>query len=326
MPYPNALNPNPSLNALANVRMLQRPEESYMRQQFPGTYGFLGGLMGTAPAEMQGSVLDPNTAAVRQGASYGYLPGLVGSSVPLGKAGAGLGMLAGMARGVGKADEALAAVQSAKRFNNSALTGNVFPQEEALRLAQQRATLPVEQYGLGLPAGNTPEQRAAAMGFDVNNPLYHATDVDFSSIIPSVRGKIGAGVYTSPSAKYTEKYAGENARIMPLVGRGKFADEDIRINIADQIRQELANKNPNFSVQEWKTKNNQTLKDLGYAGADMDKERLIFNPENLRSRFAAFDPFRKTAAIAAAAGLAAPDLLAGQVQPQTRQFDNSALK
>lgn len=107
MPYPNALNPNPSLNALANVRMLQRPEESYMRQQFPGTYGFLGGLMGTAPAEMQGSVLDPNTAAVRQGASYGYLPGLVGSSVPLGKAGAGLGMLAGMARGVGKADEAL---------------------------------------------------------------------------------------------------------------------------------------------------------------------------------------------------------------------------
>jgi hypothetical protein len=108
MPYPiNALNQNPSRNALANVRILQRPEEPYMRQQFPGTYGFLGGLMGTAPDEMQGSVLDPNTAAVRQGASYGYLPGLIASNVPMGKAGAGLGALAGMARGVGKTDEAL---------------------------------------------------------------------------------------------------------------------------------------------------------------------------------------------------------------------------
>lgn len=110
MPYPiNALNQNPSRNALANVRILQRPEEPYMRQQFPGTYGFLGGLMGTAPDEMQGSVLDPNTAAVRQGASYGYLPGLIASNVPIGKAGAGLGALAGMAERVGglKAVEAL---------------------------------------------------------------------------------------------------------------------------------------------------------------------------------------------------------------------------
>jgi hypothetical protein len=38
------------------------------------------------------------------------------------------------------------------------------PQQAALDLAQQRAALPVEQGGLGLPAGNTAEQRAAAMG------------------------------------------------------------------------------------------------------------------------------------------------------------------
>jgi Large polyvalent protein associated domain 23 len=36
----------------------------------------------------------------------------------------------------------------------------------------------------------------------------------------------------------------------------------------------------------------------------------IFNPDNLRSRFAAFDPWRRNAAIAAAMGVAAPDLLA----------------
>ena len=36
----------------------------------------------------------------------------------------------------------------------------------------------------------------------------------------------------------------------------------------------------------------------------------IFNPDNIRSRFAAFDPWRRNAAIAAAMGVAAPDLLA----------------
>ena len=36
----------------------------------------------------------------------------------------------------------------------------------------------------------------------------------------------------------------------------------------------------------------------------------VFNPDLVRSRFAAFDPFRKTAATAAAMGVAAPDLLA----------------
>jgi hypothetical protein len=37
---------------------------------------------------------------------------------------------------------------------------------------------------------------------------------------------------------------------------------------------------------------------------------VTFDPDQIRSRFAAFDPFRKDAAIAAAMGVAAPDLLA----------------
>ena len=86
-----------------------------------------------------------------------------------------------------------------------------YPQQAALDLAQQRAALPVEQGGLGLPATNTPDMRAAAMGFDVNNPLYHATDVDFASIRPSLQGKLGAGVYVSPSSQYAEKYTSLNA-------------------------------------------------------------------------------------------------------------------
>lgn len=76
--YTNALAPRPS-NSLAygprnlmGTQMLQGPSESYLRQQFPGLYGFLGGVTGTEPSQMGGSVLDPNTAAVRQGAEYGF--------------------------------------------------------------------------------------------------------------------------------------------------------------------------------------------------------------------------------------------------------------
>ena len=196
------------------------------------------------------------------------------------------------------------------------------PQEEALRLAQQRAALPVSQGGLGLPAGNTAQQRAQAMGFDVNKPLYHATDAatDFDAFMVSPKGKLGAGVYTSPVAKYTEKYAGEDARIMPLVGRGKFTTEDERIAVFDAIRQQLVDQNPNFSMQELKDKLLQELKRQGFSGSDMDKERVVFDPENLRSRFAAFDPFRKTAATAAALGVAAPNLLAAENKNDINQL------
>jgi len=126
MPISNALIQSAPRNKLMDAQML-RPtgDGSYLRQQFPQIYGFLGGLAGTAPDEMAGSVLDPNTAAVRQAAAYSYLPGLVASSAPLGKAGAGLGMLAGITKGAGKAEEALAAAKGAQQFNNSALaSGN----------------------------------------------------------------------------------------------------------------------------------------------------------------------------------------------------------
>jgi len=199
-----------------------------------------------------------------------------------------------------------------------------YPQQAALDLAQQRAALPVEQGGLGLPATNTPDMRAAAMGFDVNNPLYHATDVDFASIRPSLQGKLGAGVYVSPSSQYAEKYtslnAAGNARVLPLVARGKLADDDVAMNIAESIRQEMAAQNPNFSVAEWKKRTTQALADAGYAGRNMSGlESVITDPSNVRSRFAAFDPFRKDVATATAMGVALPDLLAQPIN----QYQNS---
>ena len=70
-------------NLLANVQQLQRPAEPYLRQQYPEVYGGLGGLLGMAPDEMAGSILDPNTARVRAGAQIGFPIGTAAQVAPL---------------------------------------------------------------------------------------------------------------------------------------------------------------------------------------------------------------------------------------------------
>ena len=69
-------------NLLANVQQLQRPAEPYLRQQYPEVYGGLGGLLGMAPDEMAGSILDPNTARVRAGAQIGFPVGTAAQVLP----------------------------------------------------------------------------------------------------------------------------------------------------------------------------------------------------------------------------------------------------
>ena len=199
---------------------------------------------------------------------------------------------------------------------------SLYPQQAALDLAQQRAALPVSEGGLGLPANNTPMDRARAMGFDT--PLYHATDVDFTSINPSVKGKYGAGVYTATTPKYAEIYAqGENARTLPLMARGKLASDDERIAIADQMLEQYQAKE-GMDVPLWKKMTKEELANRGYTGVSIGKERLIFNPSDLRSRFAAFDPFRKDVATATAMGVALPDLLAAEPTPEELQRRQSS--
>jgi hypothetical protein len=82
-------------NLLANTRQLQGPAEPYLRQQYPEVYGALGGLLGIAPDEMAGSVLDPNTARVRAGAEYGFPVGTAAQVLPMAKPAQAAAMAAG---------------------------------------------------------------------------------------------------------------------------------------------------------------------------------------------------------------------------------------
>lgn len=52
----------------------------------------------------------------------------------------------------------------------------------------------------------------------------------------------------------------------------------------------------------------------GESPAGMTDIYALMSPDQIRSRFAAFDPWRKTAATAAAMGVAAPDLLASELR------------
>lgn len=270
-----------------------------------------------------------------------------------------------------------------------------FPQEEAMRLAQQRAALPVEQGGLGLLPNNTAQQRADAMfPFDV----YHGTNADIQVMNTAGKGKTsGAGAFVNDNPLAAETYVNasgggniipmrmskeglldvnakgrnwadiETNTLAPKAGKKRYSLDEMELQKNDvtstdelgMIAKDLLGlqgvniKNvkdlgPNshiFRAKEYlqdkygivpdETWSNVTGNQFGEARDYMDKlyksqkstVTAVQDPDLLRSRFAAFDPFRRTAATAAAMGVAAPDLLA-QEQPviTQQQIDDELAK
>jgi hypothetical protein len=248
----------------------------------------------------------------------------------------------------------MATLQAARAARQAALTGKVLPvglsteavggmgflrpgvaapQEEALRLAQQRAALPPSQGGLGLPPNNTAEQRAAAMGFDVD--LLHGTAKDFPSFDLSKAGtntrQAGdeLGIFSTSKPFLANDYA-------QIASRGGWANRTepggavvypLKANLENPKRFDTASSfyreaDQKAAVQELGKWRND-LQGQGYDSVivrpDLE-EVVVFSPDQLRSRFAAFDPFRKTAATAAAMGVATPDLLASESNDDINQM------
>jgi len=122
----------------------------------------------------------------------------------------------------------------------------VAPQAEAMRLAQQRAALPVEQHGLGLPPGNTPQMRADAMGAV---DRYHGSLYDIkkpSMSKASTEAHAGQGFYSTVSPKDASiNYANINGPdVMAKVERGfenivdgDYGSREFR-RIQDRLRDE----------------------------------------------------------------------------------------
>jgi hypothetical protein len=207
-------------------------------------------------------------------------------------------------------------------MGRTGMTLNAAPQDEALRLAQQRAALPVKQGGLGLPADNTPAQRAAAMGFDTD--VYHGTTNDFNKFAgrhPTYAAEEPriADIYANATTRHMSLNRPINAgpNIMPLkLGGKEFSVSDLgeggggwySDNLAEALgiprARGAVNELPNYGIDRLK------VTDMGDLGGVQTQHMIPSGSDNIRSRFAAFDPWRRNSALAAALGVAAPDLLA----------------
>jgi hypothetical protein len=196
-----------------------------------------------------------------------------------------------------------------------------YPQQEALRLAQERASLPVKQGGLGLPKDNTPQMRAQAMGFE-GGWAHGSPNPNITTLKPSITGAQGEGVYATNYLPEANTYAMQNegATNYPL-----FINKQNALNVGQNnpydilgfdLQGQLAEKGKNAIIStqqetpEWLIKNGVPFMP--------SREHYVSMPENFRSRFAAFDPFRKDVATATAMGVLAPDLLAAQQDPYSQ--------
>ena len=142
--------------------------------------------------------------------------------------------------------------------------------EKAHLLAQQRAALPVNQRGLGLAPDNTAMDRARAMGFDVDNPVYHGTGADIEAFDLSRSGsasgaeQYGTGVYTTTNPTLASGYANstvQNANVMPLLTRmsNPISDETAKKLTKAQIKK-IIEQSPDLDEQLW------NYGDVGYEG------------------------------------------------------------
>jgi len=170
--------------------------------------------------------------------------------------------------------------------------------EKAQKIASKNAeTL------LGLPKGNTAMDRARAMGYDT--PAYHGTNADISSFIPSDIGTYGAGVYTAKNPEIAEGYFQDfvNANTMPLlIKQGKAKQFE---SFGDYINQKGTGRTTYSYGDDLRNAGYNSLNVKFYPEGDI-REYNSFNPQNIRSRFAAFDPARANEPDLLAATMAFP--------------------
>jgi len=208
------------------------------------------------------------------------------------------------------------------KYGNSTPKKPLTEFEQAHATAQRNAALPVEKGGLGLPADNTAMDRARAMGFDVDNPVYHGTDKAFDEF------------------KNTPNFFSENKNIAEQFGKSKEyllkkGDNQFLINQGNLTREQRdyfnnlegrlfdeddldsfssdyeglsdsmewgntykdAGKSAQYAVINAIKKDKYThlvMPDFHNDGGDMVS--VSFDPKNIRSRFAAFDPMKRDSA------------------------------
>ena len=205
-----------------------------------------------------------------------------------------------------------------------------FPRQEALDTAQRNAALPVEEGGLGLPKDNTPEMRAEAMGY--KTPAYHGTtvweaedgrklgDIEAFNRLASTEivgrkpsiDQMGIWASDRPDASGAGMYSGSQGAIYPLMLRM----ENPKATSFEQMARTASNLSTNKALGAGEVPRvsdvepyRQRLKEQGYDSLMLRAKEgspytefvdqtgyVLLEPNQVRSRFAAFDPKRRNEA------------------------------
>jgi len=157
--------------------------------------------------------------------------------------------------------------------------------------------------GMDMPMGPAALERARAGGFDTDTPLYHGSRKDFSAFRNDIEKKTDHGWYGEGAYFGDPETASIYAMNDPNVARpqgGNVIEAFARGNVY-----EWPEGRPAALDAQGAKEISQSLAAEGYAGAniyapnDPDlwgeqagswRERVVFDPSNIRSRFARFDP------------------------------------
>jgi hypothetical protein len=205
-----------------------------------------------------------------------------------------------------------------------------YPQQAALDLAQQRAALPVEQGGLGLPANNTAADRAKAMGFE-SGYVHGSPNPDITNLKPSITGAQGEGIYATNYLPEANMYSGtkEGATNYPLYVKTQKALDVGEANPYDvlgfDLQGQLSQRQKDAIISKQKETEDWLIRN-GVPFMPSREHYVSTLPENFRSPFAAYDPFRKDVATATAMGVALPDLLAAEKQDKQKKLSKALVK
>ena len=150
--------------------------------------------------------------------------------------------------------------------------------------------------GMDLPMDEASRMaRAQGMGFDTDLPLYHGTGSEFPAFDTarfqqSDFGTGGAGVYSSEAPSLAGAYAdlvtrpsNDNANILPIVTRRQDAYDTGGYRNIDNYEQarEYSRRMQDLGVDNVYYRDNMSGEIV---------ENVTFDPANIRSRFARFDP------------------------------------
>lgn len=134
-------------------------------------------------------------------------------------------------------------------------------------------------------------ERAREMGFDTDATWYHGTTRpnEYEEFRASQDGTLGKGVYLGNSPEYVEKFAGHGWNYRP---GGSIYPVNIRGDLWDVVER-------GFPRDLYSGTNDEivdAVTNAGFVGVKAGDEITVFNPKNIRSINAKFDPSKKDSA------------------------------